>query len=199
MKFLDTLRSALAGVFQDLFGEDLPLSSTRPAFSQAESLLAEVRAQFAELQTSHNQAVIREKRAELEWRQATAEAQALDEEIDRALLAGDEAKARSQTERLHRLQALGIDLEGRYQACAQVSQALQGELDIVQRNIEDVRRKLDEYHDRQQAVESLEQITQLRRKLRRDLASFDDELSQRKEQVARLEDRLAARRELDQP
>jgi phage shock protein A len=193
MKWFDRILTGLRAAARDLISEeDQPAEDDRVAM-----LLETAQTRLRVLRSELAQAIARETRAEIEWRAAWEQANALDATVDSALRAGQDEVARSKIEEASRTQVKADELSERYQACVRVSTRLREEVNALQTQIDEVRHRQDHIADRELGAESLEQLHQLRRDQRKDTAAIDDKLKDRHEQVARREDRLAARDEVE--
>lgn len=193
MKWFDRILTGLRAAARDLLGEednDAEADHVAALLDTAQTRLRVLRSELA-------QAIARETRAEIEWRAAWEQANALDATVDSALRAGQDDVARAKIEEASRAQVKADELSERYQACVRVSTRLREEVNALQTQIDEVRHRQDHIADRELGTGSLEQLNQLRRDQRKDTAVIDDKLKDRHEQVARREDRLAARDEIE--
>ncbi len=191
MNLFQRLRLALRLFIHDLFGED-SAPATASVQERIDALLAEAGHRLEMLRAELAETAAREKRAEIEWRAAAAQAEALDAEVDAALRAGQEELARAKSIQLaplkDRVNLLAEHHEHNRQATAQLQEAAAA----LQTRLEGAQRKHTELADRERIAETLEQLARLDRELQRNKALLSDGLGEREEQVARREDRLAA-------
>lgn len=193
MKWFDRILTSLRAAARDLLSEeDAPEEAER-----VESLLDTAQTRLRVLRSELAQAVAREKRIEIDWRAAWEQANALDAAIDSALRAGQDDVARSKIEEASRAQVKADELSERYQAAVRVTTRLREEVNALQTQIDEVQRRRTSVTDREQGAASLEQLHQLKREQRKDSATLRDELKSREEQIAKREDRLSARDDLD--
>ncbi len=195
MKWFDRILTALRAAARDLISEE-----DQPADAEAdriEALLETAQTRLYVLRSELAQAIAREQRAEIEWRAAWEQANALDASIDSALRAGQDEIARSKIEEASRAQVKADELSERYQACVRVTTRLREEVNALQTQIDEVRQRQGQIVDRESGAQSLEQLNQLKREQRKDARQLGNELQDRQEQITRREDRLAARDEIE--
>jgi phage shock protein A len=193
MKWFDRILTSLRAAARDLLSEeDTPEESDR-----LDSLLETAQTRLHVLRSELAQAIAREKRAEIDWRAGWEQANALDAGIDSALRAGQDDIARSQIEQASRAQVKADELSERYQACVRVTTRLREEVNSLAAQIDEVQRRRNSIADRELGAESLEQLHKLKREQRKEASTLTSDLETREEQVARKEDRLSARDELN--
>jgi phage shock protein A len=193
MKWFDRILTGLRAAARDLISEeDNDAEADRVA-----ALLETAQTRLHVLRSELAQAIAREQRAEIEWRAAWEQANALDATVDSALRAGQDDVARTKIEEASRAQVKADELSERYQACVRVSTRLREEVNTLQTHIDEVRRRQGQIVDRELSAQSLEQLQQLKREQRKETHQVHDELRDRQEQIARREDRLAAHDELE--
>jgi phage shock protein A len=193
MKWFDRILTSLRAAARDLLSEeDTPEESDR-----LDSLLETAQTRLHVLRSELAQAIAREKRAEIDWRAGWEQANALDAGIDSALRAGQDDIARSQIEQASRAQVKADELSERYQACVRVTTRLREEVNSLAAQIDEVQRRRNSIADRELGAESLEQLHKLKREQRKEASTLTSDLKTREEQVARKEDRLSARDELN--
>ena len=193
MKWFDRILTGLRAAARDLLSEeDTPEESDR-----LDSLLETAQTRLHVLRSELAQAIAREKRAEIDWRAGWEQANALDAGIDSALRAGQDDIARSQIEQASRAQVKADELSERYQACVRVTTRLREEVNSLAAQIDEVQRRRNSIADRELGAESLEQLHKLKREQRKEASTLTSDLETREEQVARKEDRLSARDELN--
>ncbi|MCB8945712.1 MAG: hypothetical protein H6658_18340 [Ardenticatenaceae bacterium] len=115
------------------------------------------------------QAVARQKRAETAWRVAQAQGQP----------DADELKAR-------------------YEQYALAAASLQADVERLQQRLQAVRQRHVGLDDREDSVETMERLQQIRRDLDKTAESLHSELDDRQEGIAQREDHVAAREEIDE-
>ena len=67
----------------------------------------------------------------------------------------------------------------------------------LQDEIDETQERYTHLNDRERSTQSLEQLNQLRREQRKDTRALHSELNERKEQVAKRENHIAARDEVE--
>ena len=182
MKWFDRILTALRSAARDLISEEDEIEGDR-----VETLIDAAQTRLTVLRDELAQAVAREKRAEIEWRAAWDQANALDTNVDNALRAGQDDLARVHIEQASRAQVKADELSEHYQACVRVTTRLRD--DVIRRQIQ--------LTDREQSATSLEQINHLKREQRRAASDLKRELEDRAREVAKREDYLAAREEIE--
>jgi phage shock protein A len=192
MKWFDRILTALRSAARDLISEEDEIEGDR-----VETLIDAAQTRLAVLRDELAQAVAREKRAEIEWRAAWDQANALDTNVDNALRAGQDDLARLHIEQASRAQVKADELSEHYQACVRVTTRLREEVNALQAQLDDVVRRQTQLSDREQSATSLEQINRLKREQRRAASDLKRELEDRAREVAKREDYLAAREEIE--
>lgn len=193
MKWFDRILTGLRAAARDLISEDVDDADRET--DRVEALLDTAQTRLRVLRSELALAVAREKRAEIDWRAAWEQANALDAGVDSALRAGQDEIARSKIEEASRAQVKADELSERYQAAVRVTSRLREEVHALQTHIDDVQRRRAGLADRESGAASLEQLHQLKREQRREASAVKDDLKSREDDVARREDRLAARDE----
>ena len=192
MKWFDRILTALRSAARDLISEDDEIEGDR-----VDALLDAAQTRLTVLRDELAQAVAREKRAEIEWRAAWDQANALDTNVDNALRAGQDDLARVHIEQASRAQVKADELSEHYQACVRVTTRLREEVNTLQTQLDDVIRRQGQLSDRERSADSLEQINRLKREQRRAASDLKRELEDRARQVSKREDYLAAREEIE--
>lgn len=184
------MRKRVERLVHDLIGEGETAGADRVL-----EFLEAAQAQLWSLELDLAEATAREKRLELEWQAALDRLQTLDQCVDKTLTAGEEAAARAYLEQARGLQHQAERLEESVQAWAQVTQKLRTALGVQRAQLAGMRREVRELTEREQAAEVLERLQACQREMRQ-AAALRTQLHEREEQLARREDRLAARAEL---
>ena len=193
MKWFDRILTSLRAAARDLLSEE----DTPEEAERVDSLLDTAQTRLRVLRSELAQAIARETRLEIDWRAAWEQANALDTTIDSALRAGQDDVARSKIEEASRAQVKADELSERYQAAVRVTTRLREEVNALQTQIDEVQRRRTSVTDREQSAASLEQLHQLKREQRKETSTLRDELKSREEQIARREDKLSAKDEID--
>lgn len=191
MNWIDRVLAALRRTVRDLISEEEALEDERIA-----ALLAAARVRIGALRLETDEATAREKRAELEWRATQTEIGALNDAVDTALRTGREAEAREYLKRIQTAQQRAERLSKRRRDYAQAADQLRSEMRRLEMQLDDMDSQTGQLADRERSAEAMEQLNRLRRDLRKFAATAHDELSDREEQIARREDRIDARREV---
>jgi phage shock protein A len=192
MKWFDRILTALRSAARDLISEDDEIEGDR-----VDTLIDAAQTRLTVLRDELAQAVAREKRAEIEWRAAWDQANALDTHVDNALRTGQDDLARAHIEQASRAQVKADELSEHYQACVRVTTRLREEVSALQTQLDDVIRRQTQLTDREQSATSLEQINRLKREQRRAASDLKRDLEDRARQVSKREDYLAAREEIE--
>lgn len=114
-------------------------------------------------------AIARQKRAETAWRVAAAQGQ----------LDADE-------------------LQTRYESYAQTVASLQADIERLQQRLQAVRQRHGSLAEREESVETVTRLQQIRRDLDKTAESMHTELDDRQEEIAQREDHVAAYEELEE-
>ena len=195
MKWIDRIFNSLRTAARDLLSED-----DQPADANADratALLDAANARLTVLRDELAQAIVREKRLEAEWHTAQTQADALNEAVDALLRASDDDAARGQIEPASRAQVKADELSERYQAAVRTTARLRDEVRSLQGQVDEARHQQEQVWLRENSAESLEKLHQLQREQRKDARTLNEDLASRRETVARREDRLAARDDID--
>ncbi len=192
MKWFDRILTALRSAARDLISEEDEIEADR-----VETLIDAAQTRLMVLRDELAQAVAREKRAEIEWRAAWDQANALDGNVDQALRAGQDDLARLHIEQASRAQVKADELSEHYQACVRVTTRLREEVNALETQLDDVIRRQTQLSDREHSAESLEQLNRLKREQRRAASELKRDLEDRAREVSKREDYLSAREEID--
>lgn len=192
MKWFDRILTALRSAARDLISEGDEIEG-----DLVETLVDAAQTRLTVLRDELAQAIAREKRAEIEWRAAWDQANALDTNVDTALRSGQDDLARVHIEQASRAQVKADALSEHYQACVRVTTRLREEVQALQTQLEDVIRRQTQLSDREHSAESLEQINRLKREQRRAASDLKRDLEERARRVSKREDYLAAREEIE--
>ncbi len=192
MKWFDRILTALRSTARDLISEDDEIGPDR-----VEVLIEAAQTRLNVLRDELAQAVARERRAELEWRAAWDQANALEANVDNALRIGQDDLARMQIEQAARAQVKADELSEHYQACVRVTTRLREEVNTLHAQLDDVIQRQSQLSDRERSAASLEQINRLKREQRRAASELKRDLEERARVVSKREDYLAAREEVE--
>ena len=192
MKWFDRILTALRSAARDLISEEDEIEGDR-----VDTLIDAAQTRLTVLRDELAQAVAREKRAEIDWRAAWDQANALDSNVDNALRAGQDYLARVHIEQASRAQVKADELSEHYQACVRVTTRLREEVNALQTQLDDVLQRQSKLADRERSADSLEQLNRLKREQRRAASDLKRELEDRAREVSKREDYLAAREEIE--
>jgi phage shock protein A len=192
MKWFDRILTALRSAARDLISEEDEIEGDR-----VDTLIDAAQTRLTVLRDELAQAVAREKRAEIEWRAAWDQANALDTNVDNALRAGQDDLAKVHIEQASRAQVKADELSEHYQACVRVTTRLRDDVNTLQAQLDDVIRRQTQLTDREQSATSLEQINRLKREQRHAASDLKRELEDRAREVSKREDYLSAREEIE--
>ena len=192
MKWFDRILTALHSAARDLISEEDEIEGDR-----VDTLIDAAQTRLKVLRDELAQAVAREKRAEIDWRAAWDQANALDSNVDNALRAGQDDLARMHIEQASRAQVKADELSEHYQACVRVTTRLREEVNALQSQLDDVIRRQTQLSDRERSAESLEQLNRLKREQSRAATDLKRELEDRAREVSKREDYLAVREEIE--
>jgi phage shock protein A len=193
MNLIDRLSLAIRSTVNDLFAEEPPAPEDRAA-----RLLKTAEQRTAKLNEQLALAVAREKRAEQDWRDARARADALEAEVNAAVRNGQDELARAKLTQLNQAQTKLLQLNDSWKSYAASSEKLRIEIQDLQAQLAEAHRRLQQVDKREANASGMENLQQARREQRKETAQAQDELKAREEQTARHEDNVAAREDLDQ-
>lgn len=189
LKWIDRIFNSLRTAARDVLSED----DQPAAADRAARLLDAATVRLNVLRDELAQAIVREKRLEIDWHAAQTQADALNEAIEALLRANADAAARTQIEPASRAQVKADELNERYQAAARMTARLRDQVRSLQAQVDEARQQQAHLGLRESGAESLEKLQQLQHEQRQDTRTLQDDLTARCETVARREDRLAAR------
>ncbi len=193
MNLLDRLSLALRSTVNDLFAEEpvAPEDRTARLLKTADQRVAKLNEQLA-------QSVAREKRAEQDWRDARARADALEAEVNAAVSGRQDEVARVKLAQLNQTQTKLLQLNDRWKSYAATTEKLRIEIQDLQAQLGEARRRLQQVDEREDNASGMQGLQQARREQRKESEQVKEELKTREEQTARHEDNVKAREELDQ-
>lgn len=208
MKLLQRFQMLAKTILNDVFGEDAELME-RPTSrveglpadtgEQMSEMLAEAQTRLDALHIEAANAVSHAKSLERDWQQALARAKELDTHVDAALQAGQDDQAKLYLEDFRRADALAHELGELAQTSQQLADQLRAAAQEQQERLKDMRRRLQAMADRERHAQALEELLRLQREQARQAEALQAQFRQREEQIARREDRLATRQELNRP
>lgn len=166
MKWWDKLKLGLSHAWHDVFGEEARDSA---ASSELWRLLAQAEGQLHQWQDALAQATAREKRAEMAWQTAVAQAS-----------------------------PLANSLQEQVTVYAQQTAVLRTEIAHLQTTLAGIRAEAEQWQERETQVTSVEQFQQWQRELSKVTIALNEALEAQKEAIARREDGTAVRSEIEQ-
>lgn len=200
MKLTQRLSLLLKATFNDLFGEE-PAAEIRQNLNgettaeRLTGLLDEAQHQLDALRLELGNAVSHQKRIAQAWREAVAHVKILDTAVDTAVKAGQDNQAREYLAQVKSAQEAARELEELTRACEQRSVDLRLAVNQQQERLDTLQRRALALTDRERSVVALDELFGDQQSLARQTEKLQTELIAWEEQIARREDRLAARRE----
>ncbi|MEW5870298.1 MAG: PspA/IM30 family protein [Chloroflexota bacterium] len=201
MKWSQRLRLALQTFLKDIFSEEVAPANNSTSMHAADELLSQVIAKaqtrLDTLRVELANAQSHQKRIELDWQQTQAQAQAMSDAVDHALQAGQDDLARYKLIQTQALEKRVQELYELNQSYAQWVSMLREAVYTQQARLESTQRKAHDLLHRERSAETLEELSNLRRELDRQMNTLQTDLRARQEQLERREDRIAARQEIN--
>lgn len=198
MNLLDRLQLLIKAVMHDLWSDSLQTAVDGPTTTQQEAVLVEARAQAAAMGAELAEAVARDKRLEMEWQQAQAQAGAASRAVDQALQSGQDEQARAYLQESKRLDAEAARKQRRYEESSALTVKMLRVLMEYDEHLAVLNRQMEDLIEKERGAARLEEIEGLRRSIRREMTVIQSSLALRREMAARREDKLSARGELDE-
>lgn len=197
MNLWERLRMLLRVALNDLLGETAEPGTGGLSTSAQDRLLADSQAQVDALKAELVEAVARDKRLEIDLQRLRAETTRADAAVDEALRAGQDDQARRLLAEARRLQADTARQEARWTESREVTARMQAAFREFETHLAAARRQMHELAEVEHNTSRLEDLEQVRRSLRQDMAALQDALDVRRETASRRGDKLAARQDLD--
>ena len=200
MKLTQRIQLLLKTVLNDLFGEE-QLSSAHPDLSadgsagRLNGLLDAAQQQLDALRLELAGAVTRQKRITRDWQTELAKLQSLNAAVDDALQAAQDERARLLQEQANLVQKQVDELAEMVVACEQHASGIRTALSSQQERLDSLRRRSQYLDDREKSVAVLAELLGAQQSLTKQTDTLQSEFAAWEEQIARREDRLAARRE----
>lgn len=199
MKLTERIRHLIEAAAHDIFGEDgAEIRRVVDGETTAErltGLLDEAQRQLDALKMELGNAVSHQKRITQAWQSAEIRVKSLDAAVDAALKAGQEDKAREYLAQVTPAQEHARELGELAQACEQRSADIRQAVALQQEKLDALRRRALALTDRERSVEALDGLLGDQLSLARQTEKLQSDLTAWEEQIARREDKLAARRE----
>jgi len=190
MKWLERLVRQIGLAFHDLIGEG-ETADHDPLLERLEA----AEAQLVSLERDCAEATARAKRLEMEWQAGSELLRSLHQQAEAALQAGEDEAARHHQEQARSFAGRVEHLAQQAQAWRQVAGKLQSVLRLQRAQLEELRLRRQSLTEREQGAEMLERLQTWQREMRQ-AGMLQTRLREQEEQVARRNDRLAAREEL---
>jgi phage shock protein A len=165
---------------------------------QAAHLLKTAQQRANKLNEQLAQAVAREQRAEQDWREARARADALEAEVDTAVRNHQDEVARARLPVLNQAQTTLLQLNARWKAYAAASEKLRIEIQDLQAQLTEAQRRLQQANEHRGNASGLQAPQQPQRDQRKETAQGQNELEARERQAAHIADDASPRNELDE-
>jgi phage shock protein A len=201
MKLVQRLQSLVKVAVEDVIGEEpAPEGHTHPdsATSRLTALIDEAQSRLDTLRLELAEATERQKRITREWQAAAQKAQALEQAVDAAIAAGQEDRAATLLRQAQQAHAHAQELADLRQASEQFREQLRSAVESRQEQLSQLRQRYATLADRERTAEALESLLQVQRQQAGQDEATNQEFRAREEQIARHEDRLAARQEWSQ-
>jgi phage shock protein A len=199
MNLIQRLRALVQVAINDVLGEELaPESRSSPSESAGqhlEALLQQAQADLDTLRLKLAEALDRQKRIAQNFHEAAAKAQSFEDAVNAALVAGHDAQAANLLQKAQKAHAYEQDLDNLRCANEQLAGEIRVAVESRQEQLAQMRGRLQTLAVREQAAEALENLLQTQRDLERQSDSLQAGFLASEEQIARREDRLAARQE----
>ena len=200
MKLTDRIIFLLKATWNDLFGEESQ-SEFRQAVSgdvtssRLTGLLDQAQQHLDALRLELASAVTRQKRIRQTWHEALTKIESLNAAVDEALKAENEEQARVLLTQLNLLQKNADELAELTRICEQHTADVRAAVNGQQDQLDALRRRSLLLEDRESSLSALTELFGTQQSLSRQTDALQTELTAWEEQIARREDKLAARRE----
>jgi len=200
VKLTQRIQFLLKTVLNDLFGEE-QLSAAHPDLSadgsaaRLNGLLDAAQQQLDALRLELAGAVTRQKRITHDWQSTLARVQSLNAAVNEALQTGQDEHARLLQEQANLVQKQVDELAEMVMACEQHTSGIRTALSSQQERLDSLRRRSQYLDDREKSVVLLAELLGAQQSLTSQTDTLQSEFAAWEEQIARREDRLAARRE----
>lgn len=199
MKLTERIRHLIEATARDIFGEDgAEIRRAVDGETTAErlaGLLDEAQRQLDSLRLELGNAVSHQKRIAQVWQSAAGQVKTLEAAVDAAVQAGQDEKAREYLAQLKPAREHASELDALNQACEQRSEDVRQAVAQQQEKLDALRQRTLALTDRERSVEALDALLGDQLSLARQSEKLHHDLSVWEEQIARREDRLAARQE----
>lgn len=190
----------LKTAWNDLFGED-PQGEVRHVLSgestsdRLSTLLDETQQHLDALRLELANVIAHQQRIRQTWQERLAEIQYLNTAVDEALKAGREDQARGLQSQINRLQKNADEMAELVHACQEQATEIRTAVNSQQEQLDTLRRRSVLLEDRENSLAALTEVFGAQQSLSRRADALQTELAEWEEQIARREDKLAARRD----
>lgn len=200
MKLTDRILFLLKATWNDLFGEE-PQAELRQAISgemtssRLTGLLDQAQQRLDALRLELANGVSREKRIHKSWQDMLPRIETLNVAVDEALKAEDEDRARELLAQLNPLEKEASELAELARICERHTSEVRAAVNAQQDQLDSLRRRSLLLEDRENNITALTELFGTQQSITQQTGALQIELATWEEQIARREDRLAARRE----
>jgi phage shock protein A len=200
MKLTNRILFLLKATWNDLFGEE-PQAELRQAISgdatgsRLTGLLDQAQQRLDVLRLELANGVSRQKRIRQAWQDVLPRIDALNVAVDEALKAEDEEKARTILAQLNPLEKEASELAELARVCEKHTAEVRAAINTQQDQLDALRRRSLLLEDRESNIAALTELFGAQQSISQQTSALQTELIVWEEQIARREDKLAARRE----
>lgn len=200
MKLTDRILFLLKATWNDIFGEE-PQAELRQAISgemtssRLTGLLDQAQQRLDALRLELANGVSREKRIHKSWQDMLPRIERLNVSVDEALKAEDENRARELLAQLNPLEKEASELAELARICERHTAQVRAAVNTQQEQLDSLRRRSLLLEDRENNINALTELFGTQQSIAQQTGALQIELATWEEQIARREDKLAARRE----
>lgn len=200
MKLTERILFLLKTAWNDLFGEE-PQGEVRRVVSgdtaadRLNGLLDEAEQHLDALRLELASAILHQQRIRHTWQDRLAQIESLNLAVDEALKGGREDQARGLLNRINQLQKSADEMAELLRACEEQTSEIRVAVSEQQEQLDVLRQRSLLLGDRESSLAALTEVFGSQESLSHRTEALQDELAQWEEQIARREDKLAARRE----
>jgi chromosome segregation ATPase len=190
----------LKTIWHDLFGEE-PRGEVRRTITgettsdRLSALLDETQQHLDALRLEMANVVTHQQRIRQTWQERLAEIQYLNTAVDEALKAGRDDQAHGLQSQINRLQKGADEMAELVHACQEQATEIRNAVNSQQEQLDALRRRSLLLEDREHSLATLTEVFSAQQNLSRRAGALQTELTEWEEQIARREDKLAARRD----
>lgn len=200
MRLTERILFLLKTAWNDLFGEE-PHSEVRRVVSsdtaadRLNGLLDEAEQHLDALRLELASAILHQQRIRHNWQDKLAQIESLNLAADEALKAGREDQARGLLNRINQLQKSADEMAELLHACEEQTSEIRVAVSEQQEQLDVLRQRSLLLGDRESSLAALTEVFGSQEHLSHRTEALQEELAEWEEQIARREDKLAARRE----